>query len=75
QKTLTDYIKRTDKKAWVFFKGTSNRSYMESGVKYISTAPADAGRMSSFNSDFAGYVLVTAGSGEVTYEFKPVIDN
>lgn len=68
---LSDYKKQNPaKNVWVFYKGTSNGSYMDRGVKYITTAGFDAAGFSAQNKAAAKYVLVKAQGKTVTYQFK-----
>jgi len=73
QDMLTAYRQKTGREVWVFYKGAGNASYMERGVKYISTAGYDVPGLSSKTTDAAKYVLVTVKGGAITFEFKPVI--
>ncbi|RCX21043.1 uncharacterized protein DUF2233 [Anaerobacterium chartisolvens] len=70
--TLTDYKKKSKKNIWVFFEGDKNTSYMENGIKYISTAGYGAEGITSKDTSAAKYVLVTVNGSTVTYEFKPI---
>ncbi|MDF2522928.1 MAG: hypothetical protein K0R31_569, partial [Clostridiales bacterium] len=73
QDVLTKYQQRTGKNVWVFYKGDKNSSYMEKGIKYISTAGFDVSGLTSDNTESARYVLVTASESGVTFEFKPIV--
>ncbi len=68
---LEDYQKLNPaKNVWVFYKGSSNTSYMERGVKYISTAGFDTYGFSDSNKGAAKFVTVKAKGNTVTYQFK-----
>lgn len=73
QDILTQYRKTTGKNIWVFFKGDKNTSYMERGIKYISTAGTGISGVTPENTDLVKYVNVTVMGNQVTYEFKPII--
>lgn len=73
QKVLTDCRQKTGKTVWVFYKGSSNSSYMERGIKYISAAGYDMDGITPKNTDPAKYILVTVQGSSVTYEIKPVV--
>lgn len=73
KETLTQYTQKKHKKVWVFYKGNMNDSYMERGVKYITTAGFDVPGLTPDNIDIAKYILVTIRGNNVTFEFKPII--
>ncbi len=68
--TLTDYKKKTGKNVWVFYKGNSNSSYMDKGVKYVTTAGFDSYGFSDSNKGAAKYAVVNVKGNSVTYQFK-----
>lgn len=68
--TLTDYKKKTGKNVWVFYKGNSNSSYMDKGVKYVVTAGFDSYGFSDSNKGAAKYAVVNVKGNSVTYQFK-----
>ena len=68
---LSDYKKQNPQKnVWVFYKDITNSSYMDKGVKYITTAGFDVNGFSDKNKNAAKYVLVKAKGNTVTYQFK-----
>ena len=71
--TLTKYKQKSGKNVWVFFRGDKNESYMERGIRYISTAGYDVEGLTPEKTDPAAYILVTVKGNIVTYVFKPVI--
>ncbi|MDP4093271.1 MAG: phosphodiester glycosidase family protein [Bacillota bacterium] len=71
KQTLSDFQQQTGKNVWVFYKGSSNTSYMDSGIKYISVAGLDSSAPLSTASSLK-YMLVTVKGSTVTYEYKPV---
>lgn len=73
QDILTKFRQETGKTVWVFYKGDTDGSYMERGVKYISTAGYDVGGLTGDHMDAVKYVLVTVVGKTVTYEIKPII--
>lgn len=73
KQTLTKYKQKTEKNVWVFYKGEKNESYMERGIKYISTAGYDVPGLTSKKTDPATYVVVTVKGKTVTYTFRPII--
>lgn len=69
--TLAEYKKaHPEKNVWVFYDGTTNSSYMDSGVKYISTAGLSSPGFSAANKSAAKYVTVKVKGSTVTYQFK-----
>lgn len=73
QNILTQYRQKTNKNVWVFFKGDENTSYMEQGIKFVSTAGSGSPALLPTNSDMAKYVLVTVMGDQITFEFKPIV--
>jgi exopolysaccharide biosynthesis protein len=72
QEVLSNYKKENPgKNVWVFYKGSSNSSYMDHGVKYISTAGFDSPGFSNSKSA-AKYVTVKVKGNTVTYQFKSI---
>lgn len=71
QDTLTKY-RKAGRNIWVFYKGSVNTSYMERGIKYISSAGFDIDGLTMENPDAAKYILVTVRGSAVTFEFKPI---
>jgi exopolysaccharide biosynthesis protein len=69
---LSQFKKKTSKNAWVFFQGAQNASYMEKGIKYISTAGFDVPGFTAKTPDEAKYILVTVKGSTITYQFKPI---
>ncbi len=71
KETLTNYKKQNpNKNVWVFYSGSTNSSYMERGVKYISTAGFSIDGFSDKNKSAAKFVTVKAKGNTVTYQFK-----
>jgi exopolysaccharide biosynthesis protein len=71
--TLTNYKKQNpDKNVWVFYNGSSNQSYMERGIKYISTAGFNSTGFTDTNKSAAKYVIVKVKGSTVTYQFKSI---
>jgi hypothetical protein len=68
--TLSDFKKKTGKNVWVFYKGNSNSSYMDKGVKYVVTAGFDSYGFSDSNKGAAKYAVVKVKGNSVTYQFK-----
>lgn len=69
--TLTIYKKQNPgKNVWVFYNGSTNSSYMERGIKYISTAGFDIAGFNDKNKAAAKYVTVKVKGNTVTYQFK-----
>jgi hypothetical protein len=71
--TLTQYRQKTSRNVWVFYKGSENTSYMERGIKYISSAGLDIEGLTPDAVDNAKYILVTVDGDKVTFEIKPII--
>lgn len=74
QDILTKNKQKTGKNLWVFYKSEKNNSYMENGVKYITSAGFDIDGISGENIELAKYILVTVMGDNVTFEFKPIIE-
>lgn len=70
--TISRYRLNTLRNVWVFFKGDENTSYMENGVKYISTSGYEVPGVTKDDNKAAQYVLVTVKGSAVTYVFKPI---
>ncbi|ACL77694.1 phosphodiester glycosidase family protein [Ruminiclostridium cellulolyticum] len=68
--TLSNYQKETGKNVWVFYKGNSNSSYMDKGVKYVVTAGFDSYGFSDSNKSAAKYAVVKVKGTSITYQFK-----
>lgn len=73
QDTLTNYKKKTGKNVWVFYKGNEFSSYMNRGIKFVSTDSIIADDISAANTASSKYILVTVKGNSITYEYKPVI--
>jgi hypothetical protein len=64
KETLTNYKKQNpDKNVWVFYNGSTNSSYMECGIKYISTAGFASSDFTEKNKSAAKFVTVKAPAG------------
>ena len=72
QDILTQY-KKQGKTIWVFYQGDKNSSYMQNGIKYVTTASYDTQGLSPNSTDGAKYMLVTIKGSNVTFEFKPIV--
>ncbi len=70
--TLTKTKESTGKNIWVIYKNGTNSSFMENGIKYITTTGYNLEGLNPANTDMAKYLLVTVNGKSVTYEFKPV---
>jgi hypothetical protein len=73
QNILTEYKQTTLKNVWVFYKGNSNTSYMERGIKYLSCAGMDIEGLNPSNAGLVKYIDVTVMDEEVTFQFISVI--
>jgi hypothetical protein len=73
QDFLTKYRQNTNKNIWVFYNGTANSSYMERGIKYISTAGFAVKNFSNKNKSAAKYALVKVMGNSITYGFASII--
>ncbi|MHB8061008.1 MAG: hypothetical protein ACYDG2_00015, partial [Ruminiclostridium sp.] len=70
---LTNYKEQNpSKNVWVFYKGSANSSYMDHGIKYISTAGFDNSGFSDNNKSAAKYVTVKTKGNTVTYQFNSI---
>jgi exopolysaccharide biosynthesis protein len=70
--TLTNYKQSTGKNIIVFYKGSNESSYMDRGIKYISTAGLDSASALTSGSKNPKYILVTVKGSTVTYQFKSI---
>jgi len=71
KETLTNYKKQNPaKNVWVFYNGSANSSYMERGIKYISTAGFASSGFTDKNKSAAKYLTVKVKGNTVTYQFK-----
>ncbi|HHV97109.1 MAG TPA: phosphodiester glycosidase family protein [Clostridiaceae bacterium] len=70
---LSEYHQETGRNVWVFYKSNRDDSYMENGVKYISTAGFEIGELTPERAIEVKYLYVTVQGKEVTFEFKPVV--
>ena len=70
--TLTKYRQETGKNVWVFFKGDKNESYMERGIRYISTAGYEVSGLAPGKTQQAVYVMVTVKGNNITYNFRAI---
>lgn len=70
KKTLTDYQKKSGKNVWVFYNGPTNSSYIDQGVKYISTAGFDVEGFSDKNKSAAKFCAVKVKGNTITYQFN-----
>lgn len=72
QDYLTQYKLSTKKNVWVFYNGSTNTSYMEKGIKYISSAGFNVSGLKPENTDIVKYAIVTVIGNNVTYQFRPI---
>lgn len=72
QDELTRYRQKTGKNIWVFYKDSKHTSYMDRGIKYITTAGFDEEGLDLLKTKTAKYVQVTVKGNTVTYQFKPL---
>lgn len=73
KQTLTNYKRKTGKTVWVFFKGEKNESYMDRGIKYLSTAGYELPGLTAKKTAPATYIVVTVKGNAVTYTYRPII--
>lgn len=69
--TLLKAKESSGKNVWVFYKGDSTSSYMENGIRYISTQGYDIAGLTPSQSGLVKLPVVTVNGKNVTYEFKP----
>jgi exopolysaccharide biosynthesis protein len=70
---LAEYKKQNpSKNVWVFYKGLTNSSRMEKGIKYISTAGFDIKDSGDNNKKTAKYITVKCKGNAVTYCFNSI---
>jgi len=72
QDILTEYRQKTGKNIWVFYKSDTNSSYMERGIKYLTTAGYNISGLNPKTAVDAKYIEVTVMGNSVTFEFKPL---
>lgn len=70
--TVSRHRLNTLSNVWVFFNGDKNETYMEKGVKYMSTAGYEVPSLKDGKTDAAQYVLVTVKGSAVTYIHRPI---
>ncbi len=70
QTTLSDFKQSSGKNVTVFYKGGTETSYMDRGIKYISTAGLDSSTALTASSKKPKYILVTVKGSSITFEFK-----
>ena len=71
---LSEYHQKTGRNVWVFYRSNKDDSYMDNGVKYISTAGFEIGELTPESAAEVKYLYVTVQGKDVAYEFKPVVD-
>jgi exopolysaccharide biosynthesis protein len=64
--TLAAYRQKTGKNVWVLYQGTTNRSELDRGVRYLACAGLNA----VDSAKTAKYLQVTIQGNKVSYEFK-----
>ncbi len=70
--TLIKTKESAGKNIWVIYKGDSNSSYMENGIRYVSTQGYDIAGLTPAQSSLVKIPIITVNGKNVTYEFKPV---
>jgi hypothetical protein len=73
QDILTKYRQEKGKDIWVFYNSSSNTSYMERGIRYITTTGYEVEGLTQEKIGNAKFVVVTVKGNAVTFEFKPVV--
>jgi hypothetical protein len=72
QDILTKYRQEKGKNIWVFYNDKVNSSYMERGIRYITTTGYEIEGLTEENILEAKFVVVTVMGNQVTFEFKPI---
>ena len=73
QNILTEYRQKTGRNVWVFYKDSKDRSYIERGVKYVSTVGLEIDKLTPESAGQIQYIHVTVQGKDITYQFKPII--
>lgn len=67
---LTNFKLSKSRNVWVFYNGPENKTYMERGVRYVSSCGYSVEGLNSKTISSAKYYQVTVNGGTVTYELK-----
>ena len=70
---LSQYRENTGRNVWVFFKGPSDSSLVEDGVRYISTQGLDTPGLNPDNAESVKFAVVTVNGANVYFRFRSVI--
>ena len=74
KRVINEYKEESGKNIWVIHKGSSDKSYMENGIKYLSTSGLDITGLNPDNAESVKYIEITVNGSAATYEFKPIIE-
>ncbi len=71
-KVLRDYKEKTGSNVWLFYNGSSDKSFIEYGIRYFSLTQLN---LNSINPDNAGnskYIEVIVKDNVPTFQYKPL---
>lgn len=71
-KSLRDYKEKTGSNVWLFYNGSSEKSFMENGIRYSSLTELN---LSGLNPDIAGnskYIELIVKDNIPTFQYKPL---
>ena len=71
---ITEYRESSGKNIWVLYKGSSDESYLENGIKYFSIKGLDSESLNPDKAEEVKYLEVTVKDDNITYQFIPLID-
>lgn len=71
--TVTKTKESTGKNIWVIYKNGANSSFMENGIKYLTTTGFEVEGLDPSKTDLARYLLITVNGKDITFEFKPIV--
>jgi len=67
---LTNFELTKSRNVWVFYKGSENKTFMERGVRYVSSCGYNMEGLNSKTINSAMYYQITVNGGTVTYQLK-----
>lgn len=71
---ITKYKDETGKNIWMLHKDKSDKSYIENGIRYLSTSGMGANGLTPESAASLKYLEITVQDGNVTYQYVPLID-
>ncbi len=68
-----DKAKASGKNIWVIYKDGTNSSFMENGIRYLTTTGCEVNGLVPSKTDLAKYLLISVKGKDITFEFKPIV--